>query len=159
MGEDHGSSTEGSSRRPPTRSTGPRGQWVIENAQLAEGKGRLPSSARLRRSQDFTRLFALRNSASGDWLVVYGQRNQLERSRLGISIGRGFGSAVQRNRWKRLVREAFRLTSEAQPTGWDWIALPRRRGPMDAAFPTLALMANDLVRTMRRVANRESRRS
>ena len=37
------------------------------------------------------------------------------------------GGAVVRNRWKRLFREAFRLSQHELPTGVDFVLIPRRR--------------------------------
>ncbi len=45
--------------------------------------------------------------------------------RLGISISRKVGVAVVRNRWKRLLREAFRQTAMTLPPGIDLVVVPR----------------------------------
>lgn len=45
--------------------------------------------------------------------------NALKYYRLGLSIGRAAGGAVQRNRIKRLLREAFRLIEPELPRGAD----------------------------------------
>lgn len=52
----------------------------------------------------------------------------MELTRLGISVGRAYGSAVQRNRMKRLTREAFRRVRHQLPAGLDLIVVPRRGG-------------------------------
>ena len=54
--------------------------------------------------------------------------NGLESTRLGISVGRAYGSAVRRNRVKRLIREAFRRVRYQLPAGIDLIVVPRRGG-------------------------------
>ncbi len=45
--------------------------------------------------------------------------------RLGLSVSRKFGHAVMRNRWKRLLREAFRICREELPQGIDLVVIPR----------------------------------
>ena len=62
--------------------------------------------------------------------------NDLPYSRIGISVGKRFGNAVQRNRAKRLCRELFRLNQYLLPTGVDIIFLPRKR-LLDAKWPAL----------------------
>lgn len=47
--------------------------------------------------------------------------------RLGVIASRRVGGAVQRNRCKRLLREAFRLNQEALPAGSDLVLISRRR--------------------------------
>ena len=57
-------------------------------------------------------------------IVVFGHANGLPHPRLGISASRRIGGAVVRNRWKRLLREAFRLTRPQLPEGIDLIVIP-----------------------------------
>ena len=47
-------------------------------------------------------------------------------ARLGITVTRKVGGAVQRNRIKRLVREAFRHERAAFPAGWDVVFVAKR---------------------------------
>jgi ribonuclease P protein component len=80
----------------------------------------------LRHNLEFQRAYRRRCSASDAVLVVFGYPNDLAYSRLGLSVSRKVGKAVVRNRWKRLIREAFRLNREQLPTGLDLITIPRQ---------------------------------
>jgi ribonuclease P protein component len=79
----------------------------------------------LRRPADFQRVYDRRRSVSNEWLIVYACPNGLPHTRLGLSVSRKVGGAVQRNRRRRLFREAFRLTRHQMPTGLDLILIPR----------------------------------
>lgn len=90
---------------------------------------RFPSSLHIRRREDFRRIYARRKIASDDRLVVYGCENDVRVTRLAVVASRKVGNAVVRNRWKRRVREAFRLSRPHLPVGFDLIVLPRPGEP------------------------------
>lgn len=82
----------------------------------------------LRRPADFQAVYDRRRSAADGTLVVYARENELPFSRVGLSVSRKFGIAVRRNRIRRLLREAFRLSKEQLPPGFDFVLIPR---PLD----------------------------
>ncbi len=82
-----------------------------------------PRSARLHKRADYARVFGRKCSAGDARLVVYVDANDLGITRLGLSISRRVGKAHIRNRMKRLVREAFRLTRYELPTGLDLLCV------------------------------------
>lgn len=70
---------------------------------------------RLAHVLEFSRVFDARVRRSRGNVVVFTVPNDLPHCRLGLSVGRRVGGAVERNRTKRLIREAFRLEGLTDP--------------------------------------------
>ena len=60
---------------------------------------------------------------------MYGRPNGLDLPRLGLSVAASVGSAVKRNRIKRLLREAFRLGQHDWPAAYDLVVVVHRHDP------------------------------
>ncbi|MCA9119087.1 MAG: ribonuclease P protein component [Planctomycetaceae bacterium] len=90
-----------------------------------------PKRLRLRKQAEFDRVFGGKVYAADDTLVMNGTSNELGRSRIGLSVSRKVGNAVARNRWKRLLREAFRTQQSELPQGFDLVVRPRRGATPD----------------------------
>jgi ribonuclease P protein component len=89
------------------------------------GRG-LPKAARLLRPADFARVYAGRCSAAAGPLVLYAWPSAAgTASRLGLAVSRRIGNAVVRNRWKRVLREAFRAVRGGLPAGHDFVLVVR----------------------------------
>ena len=89
---------------------------------------RFPKEHRLRKISGFIRVYQYRCSVSDRLLILYGRQNEAGISRLGLSVSRKVGNAVMRNRWKRLLREAFRLSNQKLPVAIDLVVIPKRGG-------------------------------
>lgn len=75
-----------------------------------------PHPERLKKSWEFQRAYKKGKKYWDTYFVIYVYRTQLSQPRLGVTVSKKVGISVQRNRVKRLIREAFRmLKSELQP--------------------------------------------
>ena len=77
----------------------------------------------LARREQFTAVFRLGRPYSGRLAVVRVLPNGRQTSRLGLVVGKKVGGAVQRNRAKRLIREAVNIRTLA--AGWDVVVIAR----------------------------------
>ncbi len=84
---------------------------------------------RLSRSGDFDRAYRDGQSHADRNLVLYAFPRKPDDAggevRLGISVGRKVGGAVERNRVKRALREAFWSLSDRLPEGYDFVLVAR----------------------------------
>jgi ribonuclease P protein component len=112
---------------------------------------RFPKRVRLLRAREFERVFAARSSAADASLALYGAANDLGYARLGLTVSRRIGGAAVRNRWKRLLREAFRLTQHRLPP-LDLVCVARASAPPELRqlMEALPAMACRIERRLKR---------
>ncbi|MGA7755581.1 MAG: ribonuclease P protein component [Candidatus Sulfotelmatobacter sp.] len=100
-------------------------------------KARFPRTARLLRHADFERVYKQgRRHFSASMTVFYWQRPEpgtagprpviVPGLRVGFTVGRALGGAVQRNRIKRRLREAVRLSQPSHGTSADVVINPKK---------------------------------
>jgi ribonuclease P protein component len=105
-------------------------------AMPPEKTARFPRTARLLRHADFERVYKQgRRHFSASMTVFYWPRPEAvvelakarpEGLRVGFTVGRALGGAVQRNRMKRRLREAVRMTRPAQGVSADVVINPKK---------------------------------
>ena len=91
-----------------------------------EHRHRFLQKHHLKSPREFDIVYAARQSISDDCLILYAKENTLGYSRVGLSVGKKLGSAVARNRYKRCLREAFRLCRQELQGNCDHVLFPRR---------------------------------
>jgi ribonuclease P protein component len=95
---------------------------------------RLGRASRIRRRPEFERVYNQGTRISGRFMTVFLLENGRDVPRCGVAATRKLGSAVERNRAKRLAREIFRRHKNAP--GYDIVIVPRRE-MLDASFASL----------------------
>jgi len=80
-----------------------------------DGEGRFPSTMRLKRRKDFQRVYRGGVVWKGSCFSLHVLTRE-DGIRLGIVVPRRFGKAVERNRAKRRLREAFRRIASSLPS-------------------------------------------
>ena len=94
-------------------------------------RGRSPKRRRLSRSAEFERVYRRGRSKGNRFLVLYAFPRAGEAEggedgpRLGLSVSRRVGGAVDRSRVKRVLREAFWAEAPRLPAGADYVIVAR----------------------------------
>lgn len=114
-----------------------------QGVEPRKSQAAFPRSSRLLRHADFDRVYKQgRRHFSASMTVFYLEREHSELARvpavsglrIGFTVGRALGGAVQRNRMKRRLREAVRLTRPVPGPGADVVINPKKevlKAPFD----------------------------
>ena len=81
------------------------------------------------RNNDFRRIYARGKSYVSPLVVVYALKNRTKNVRVGITTSKKVGNAVQRNRSRRVIREAFRALAPRVRPGFDLVLVARGKTP------------------------------
>jgi len=87
----------------------------------------MKNTVTLKLNKDFKRLYYKGKSYAGGFVVIYMRKNRFKQNRIGLTVGKGIGKAVSRNRVKRLIRESYRLMEYKIKTGYDIVIVARNR--------------------------------
>lgn len=91
---------------------------------LPASKFHFPKAMRLLKRREFHRL-NYGKRLHGSFVIIDVKSNKNSITRLGVTVSRHFGKSHERNRFKRLVRESFRLCRQLLPFQIDMNVKPR----------------------------------
>lgn len=81
----------------------------------------------MKRNHEFQRLYRRGKSAASPYLALYCRKGRRGENRLGFTVGKKVGGAVQRNRVRRRLREIYRLHEGEFLPGYDMVVVARSR--------------------------------
>jgi len=108
----------------------------------------LPRACRLLRRAEYDAVYREGRRRANREFTAFVRPNHLDLSRFGWSIKKGLGSAVQRNRIRRRLREIVRLHRQEIDPGWDIVIHPRS----SAATADFAPMTRELMKLLPQAA-------
>jgi len=99
---------------------------------------------KIKRGWQFEKVYKEGNKYFDDLFVLYALPNNIEEVRIGLTVTKKIGKSVQRNRIKRLIREAFRLSNGISP-GNDIVVIARKPS-VDLKYSQVKNSLNHLLR-------------
>jgi ribonuclease P protein component len=95
---------------------------------------------RIRKHAEFDRVMRRGQRLGDGVLTIWALRQTLGVTRLGLVVGKKHGNAPQRNRVKRVLREAFRLSQHELPGNLDLAIAPRAGVSLDTMAAAASLL-------------------
>ena len=115
-------------------------EWVCPLASpqfsllmAGEASEKFPKTDRILKRDVFRRVYEEGRKIQSRYFTAFVLTKQTPRARIGITATRKMGNSVQRNRARRLVREAFRKNKWLVPHGVD-IVINVKRDLVEAAY-------------------------
>lgn len=81
---------------------------------------------RIRKNEEFSRIMQEKHSVSSKCFVLYFSNKKEDKCRVGISVSKKLGSAVERNKIKRQVREMAKSVIDFDNDSMDYIIIVRQ---------------------------------
>ena len=85
----------------------------------------------IKKNFEFKRVLSGGKSVNGKYIAIYFFPNKLNLLRFGFAVGKKAGKAVERNRIKRILREATRLSTTDFSKGYDLVFVWKNRVSAD----------------------------
>lgn len=80
----------------------------------------------LQKNKDFKKVYKHHKAKSNSCFICFIIRNELQFSRLGISVGKKVGNSVVRHRIKRLLKESIRTSDVSIKPGYDIVVVVKK---------------------------------
>ena len=117
---------------------------------MSSGGLRFPKSARLLKGAEFRRVYREGRKFVGPlFAAFYRGADESEPARVGWTVPKALGNAVERNRIKRRLREAVRIRLPLLAPGWEVVFHPRRA----ATEADFALLRDEVERLFAQLAS------
>ncbi|MCC5909525.1 MAG: ribonuclease P protein component [Clostridiaceae bacterium] len=105
----------------------------------------MKAANRLRKNEDFRRVYKKGNSMANKLLILYISKNGLDYNRAGFTVSKKVGKSIVRSRVKRLMRESYRLNEEKIKQGYDLVFVARQ-GCNESNFSEIESATLHLIR-------------
>jgi ribonuclease P protein component len=113
------------------------------------GNQKFPKADRIRSPVDFAAVYEQGLRIGDACMSLVALANEESQTRLGLAVSKRCGNAVRRNRLKRRLREAFRLSRADLPPGLDLVIQPRADTPLQ-----LVALRQSLISLTKRAAKK-----
>ncbi|MDR0644483.1 MAG: ribonuclease P protein component [Treponema sp.] len=113
---------------------------MVYDISRVEGGFRFARDERLKKQAEISMVFKKGRCASCPGAKLFVLQNGLERNRIAFTFARKFGNAVQRNRSRRISREAYRHLKNTAWQGFDLILL---------VYPPDGLLVDERMKQLR----------